>query len=67
MHETLYDYAVIEEFSEGYVYPWLESQEFYKAKDVVTETGFYNMDGLTYEKMETPEEYPRYHAITCIG
>ncbi|MFD1357655.1 hypothetical protein ACFQ4X_07030 [Fictibacillus halophilus] len=59
--ETVYHYALIEKIEEG-LYPHFPDVELYRVKDItknVDEKEVYNMEGLTYERIELPEDFGR--------
>jgi len=58
--ETIYHYAIIEKILPNSLYPNVEFQELYKVKDrtkIVNGKEVYNIDGLSYEKIELPENF----------
>ena len=58
--ETIYHYAIIEKILPNSLYPNVELQELYKVKDrtkIVNGKEVYNIDGLSYEKIELPENF----------
>jgi len=58
--ETIYDYAIIEKIESDRLYPEVIFQELYKVKNITkieNSKEVYNIDGLSYEKIEIPENF----------